>query len=287
MKNIILPNNHISLSLASSMRDVCQPMIKNSPINHVGWMRLYLNGDFQFLMCNPEIATHHIKQRYIILPNIDPKLIKENFYYFHVPSIKDNYEQAIYDYKKISNMNHPIFFFEKHKNYYEIFSFTTLDNSPSIFNFYLNNLEMFKNFKLYFREKAKFLIESTSKNSIHIPDDMMAKNLFDPKFFSEAEENKYALSLSTIKKEFYLSRRETEILHPILLGFACKEIAKNLGLSHRTIEQYLNSIKTKMGINSKRSITQYVLKNHYLYKSLCDSLPLPSVKNCFLENDNE
>lgn len=202
MKNIILPDNHISLSLASSMRDVCQPMIEGSPINHVGWMKLYFNGDLQFFMCNPEVATHHTKQCYSILPNIDPKLIKENFYYFHVPSIKDNYEQAVYDYKKIFNMNHPIFFFEKHKSYYEIFSFTTPNNSPSIFNFYLNNLDMFLNFKIYFRKKAKFLIESTSKNIIHIPDDMMPKNLFDTNFFPRLKKINIFFPHQLSKKSF-------------------------------------------------------------------------------------
>lgn len=73
----------------------------------------------------------------------------------------------------------------------------------------------------------------------------------------------------------------------MILGFTCKEIAKNMNLSHRTVEEYLNSIKTKIGINSKRAITQHVLKNYYLNQNLCNFSSLLKIKKCSLENNDE
>lgn len=52
-----------------------------------------------------------------------------------------------------------------------------------------------------------------------------------------------------------LSSREVEIINHIACGFTAKEIAKLVGLEHRTIEAYLTNIRKKLGAkNSAHAI---------------------------------
>ncbi len=51
-----------------------------------------------------------------------------------------------------------------------------------------------------------------------------------------------------------LSQREKECLDFTLKNFTAKEIAKELGLSHRTIEEYLNNLKRKFKVASKHEL---------------------------------
>lgn len=54
-----------------------------------------------------------------------------------------------------------------------------------------------------------------------------------------------------------LSLREKQCLHYFLNGKTAKETAILLGLSHRTIEEYFNNIKKKLGCQYKRDLLGY------------------------------
>ena len=56
---------------------------------------------------------------------------------------------------------------------------------------------------------------------------------------------------NTPLSQFNLSRRQQECLLLTIRGKTAKEAAKIMGLSYRTIEEYLNNIKIKMNVSSK------------------------------------
>lgn len=51
-----------------------------------------------------------------------------------------------------------------------------------------------------------------------------------------------------------LTKREKECLDLTLNNFTAKEIAKELGLSHRTVEEYLSNLKRKFKVASKHEL---------------------------------
>ena len=55
-------------------------------------------------------------------------------------------------------------------------------------------------------------------------------------------------------KALSLSRREEECLYYLLRNHTAKEIAKALGLSHRTVESYLNNLKDKFNCVNKTTL---------------------------------
>jgi len=53
-----------------------------------------------------------------------------------------------------------------------------------------------------------------------------------------------------------LTKRQQQILYHTLFGKSAKDIAKILGLSHRTIQHHLETIKTKLNVNSKSELIE-------------------------------
>jgi DNA-binding CsgD family transcriptional regulator len=56
-----------------------------------------------------------------------------------------------------------------------------------------------------------------------------------------------------------LTAREQECLEYTVKGFTAKEIAKKLSISPRTVEEYINQVKFKLGVSTKQQLIQKVL----------------------------
>jgi PAS domain S-box-containing protein len=56
-----------------------------------------------------------------------------------------------------------------------------------------------------------------------------------------------------------LSKRETEITQYIVNGLTCKEIAKLLGLSHRTVEVHKANLMKKLGVRNKNQLSSKII----------------------------
>jgi DNA-binding NarL/FixJ family response regulator len=59
-----------------------------------------------------------------------------------------------------------------------------------------------------------------------------------------------------------ITKRERQVLVRVAAGGTNKEIAANLGISHRTVETHRESIARKLGISSVAGQTRYVIEHH-------------------------
>lgn len=59
----------------------------------------------------------------------------------------------------------------------------------------------------------------------------------------------------------YLTRRELEVLKFVILGLSAKKIGNMLQISSRTVEGYIDNLKTKLGCNSKGQISFIAIKS--------------------------
>ncbi|HTX32730.1 MAG TPA: response regulator transcription factor [Solirubrobacteraceae bacterium] len=76
-----------------------------------------------------------------------------------------------------------------------------------------------------------------------------------------------SLALSGLREaagEDNLSRRETEILRLIALGFTSAEIGQQLSLSRRTVETHRAHIHRKLGLDTRAQLVRYALGRHLL-----------------------
>lgn len=61
-----------------------------------------------------------------------------------------------------------------------------------------------------------------------------------------------------------LTKRQSECFFYLLRGLSCKSIAKVLGLSPRTVEGYVEAIKSKMGCHSKQALIEQSIACGYV-----------------------
>jgi DNA-binding NarL/FixJ family response regulator len=64
------------------------------------------------------------------------------------------------------------------------------------------------------------------------------------------------------QRESPITRRERQVLVRVAAGGTNKEIAADLGISHRTVETHRESIARKLGISSVAGQTRYVIEHH-------------------------
>lgn len=57
--------------------------------------------------------------------------------------------------------------------------------------------------------------------------------------------------MQKISGSFHLSQRELQCLQLSIRGKSASKVAVELGISRRTVEEYLNNIKLKMGVKTK------------------------------------
>ena len=62
----------------------------------------------------------------------------------------------------------------------------------------------------------------------------------------------------------YLTRRESEILKFVILGYTAKRIGRELKISFRTVEKYIDSLKLKFRCNSKGELVELAIKSGYI-----------------------
>jgi len=205
---------------------------------------------------------HHLKHEYPCYPTIEEKFLSKKFHYIVMPELEDGFNQPAYDYQDYFNISHPFYMFERYDNYFDLYVYALEKGSVASVNTYFNNIPMLENFKFYFKEKARKLIENSKKNKIIIPKHMQAN-------FGGLQKNNDLCKKESIsflpKKYFFESKdevfwftsRQMEVLTYLGRGFTAKQIAKKLTLSVRTIESYINDIKLKLDIKNKSDLISY------------------------------
>lgn len=156
-------------------------------------------------------------------------------------------------------------------NYVDVFSFSSNTENH---NFYLNHLNLLKRFIVYFRLKAKNII-----NDLHYNCPRLLTRKIE--FNVEVEDQK-AIALEKFRtqisprtlileddlKKIKFSPRETQCLFSMLEGKSMNKIAEELGVSQRTVESYLENMKLKTGCITKSKLLADFFKQHLYQPSI-------------------
>lgn len=81
---------------------------------------------------------------------------------------------------------------------------------------------------------------------------MLIENIKEP-----PNSNDYLKSRLQLGKQFdnhYLTKRETDVLRCVVLGYTAKQIGQHLHISFRTVETYIETLKHKLHCTSKGDI---------------------------------
>lgn len=181
------------------------------------------------------------------------------------------------DFQLIGECGHPKEFLDHHLN--SNFDILLLDITlPE-----MNGIEVLKKIKLR-RPELKVIMLSMHNNAEYIvrsfkdganaymPKDIESHELLrvirmvaeEGQFISENHAKMLSEAETKYRQEQALSEREREILKLMIDGKSSKEMAKDLGISHRTIENHRLNIMRKLGTTNSSETVAKALKGQIL-----------------------
>lgn len=256
--DLILTKNHITLTSCADIQSICESFFNATGLTYYNYVRLddanqriclsnnrawmeYVFSTLDIHKITFEETPEHGQQRYVVWDNIETigqdKLMT---------AAREEY-----------NIAHGFTIIANYKDYVEYHYFGTSKENKAINNYYINHLNELNAFILYFKEQARDIIRAAEKQYITID---------NPKFWMkgttserEAVFDKSAFSLTRYYlngpfKSTYLTSREAECLTCLCDGLKAKEVGLVLGLSYRTIQKHIESIKQKLNCSVKKSL---------------------------------
>lgn len=149
------------------------------------------------------------------------------------------------------------------KNYTDLFYFATKRDNKEKTELYKNSLDDFFLFINYYKEKARDLIKESSAHPFFLEGQVSIKN-FENQFSTKLNCKSMDLNRFYVSEfdDKYLTKREAVVLFLMLKSFSAKEIARVLSISHRTVEDYVEKIKFKLGCFSKKELHIFIYENN-------------------------
>jgi len=244
------------MKINNDAAEICQPLFNTSPIKAFCYVRFFKDNTSYGILTSKQWLIHHFSLNYNLGP---PKHLirfdKERYFCFLTENDLTSIDM-LKSYREALNLAHPFYLIEDSKNYVDMhmYCFDSNSNSSLSINFYLNNIEMLEKFNHYFKNKAYYIINNCNKNKILLPNNSL------PEFIKNTGNKKHKILDSKLKSNNrlkLLSNREKECVHFILQGYTSKEIAKELAISYRTVETFINRIKIKY---DARKLSELVFK---------------------------
>lgn len=241
---MILRNDHIFLTCAPDMREIAKPLLALG-ITYFSYSRSTNDGGRLWLCTSSEnVKSYYADGRY----RIGNTECHPNSHHAQVVLWATLPNQRVYETTKQLGIDHGIFIIKPQQDCCEFLAFATTPNNYQIINTYLTNMDFLNKFGDYFKEKARSLIKKGEKNKLYLPYHNKVISCVDNANLNSLFDSNYPTKLSP---------RQYSCAQLLLQGNNIKEIAKQLSLSPRTIETYIDNLKTKLRCQNK---TELILK---------------------------
>lgn len=272
----------ITFNSCNEVEEICSKFFEATGITYFNFVRIYKDGTRICLSNNQKWMTFVFSNHHKF------KLIFEEILsYTHatyllwdlVPeTLADELMQIA---KNEFDIDHGITLISRHEKFTEFYYFGASRDNREINHYYINNQDVFKAFALYFKDKGDFLIKKADEESLDMLKNPLGNTFNKPEIHADKHEIKKRKEFFEIchidhfylggdLKDVYLSRREAECMASLLDGKAPKEISKELGISDRTVEKYVDSVKKKINCTFRKELLNRLKANnfHMIYETI-------------------
>lgn len=253
--------DHFSARHHARLQQVTQPLSTHFGISYFCFQRVKANGAWTILGNKPDWLNYSAGKHFY---RVDPSLIHPSHYQtgLNFPSTHQHSEfQATLgtDCVKKFDINHPLAIIDRQFDYCDFYFFGAPTAHSNVLNSYINHVHLLKDrYPEYFKHACRDLIAEMDDHAVDL-------NQLKPESFA-ASSNVLKI-LASIENDFLhditnnscLSHREQQCLMLYRTGLSAKESAPLLGISYRTVEAHMNSIKRKLGVKHKRELLRTAL----------------------------
>lgn len=245
--SIIIPDNHPTLTLSPYLNDALQSHFKQSPITYLQYLKVHHDGAMSILTNRPDwIQTVMKRKERKVYSCANVEFLDKNSYWF----LWDyNILDAPLGLAREYDISNGICFVERYQEHYYLTAFATPTRCHNALTFYLNNLSELKKFSQHLRDSNSQILSILDKNKISLS-------------LKDQDPNKDTLLISKSSRipvsfkdmSSYVTPQEYECIKRLPSGKTSKEIARDLNISHRTVEGYFNRVMFRTGCQNKREL---------------------------------
>ncbi len=271
MSNVVVNDIAQVVSLnQDKVSKICYSLFKKTPISYFTYARIYDSGELMIFCTEPYLAEKLFNagcnvsfnelnllnsngfKSALMSPNLPLPLVAQVSAEKYGNMIELAAEMSLY---------YSFFILDRGIDNYRLCSFRTRIDKSSIVNFYMNATPLLCRFISYFEHHAQDLIEGYSKSDLIYLDQYSQKiHGVNSQFEPSIEIPRMDFSIKTVGNSGYevkgFTSREEECLRLIAQGFTMKNTARQLAISHRTVEQHLRNIKDKLGLSTKNQLME-------------------------------
>jgi DNA-binding CsgD family transcriptional regulator len=245
------------------LQDVCSSLFRVSCIKSFRYFKVFNDNTYFNLSTNHEWLCDRVSK----IPN--------NGRLFHTALCAANKDKPTF-YLWENNVNDPvcnlfikhniangISIYYRHDDFIEAWSFGATKDDNQAYNFYINNLDLFKKFIFHFNKVAGNIIDTSDHSILARFDDNVS--IIPAITLPQIPAQLPSINASQVSKSCYsLTKKEIECLRLLSIGkTTAKAIAKVLDISPRTVEHHIESIKIKLDIYNKNDLADYFWNNLY------------------------
>lgn len=270
MKGLDL-KNHFSLLSANEVNEICKPL-QDIGVTYFNYLKIYKDGSRELLTNNAPWIDHFYRNALYLtsgVVSIEHFLPKGYFLWSELDLNDPAYSQG----QESFNIGNGVSFVIRRDEVTYLYIFASTKDNVHINNFYIRNVDLFWRFIQYFQYRGSDLIKRAVANKIVLPEQQIVspnqlKNITIPSdirasFYKKTEVDKFYLL--DVSDDLYLTSKQAEVAAYLVIGATAKQCGRQLGISYRTVETYIEEIKQKvfkfLGINlSKSELAEFLTK---------------------------
>lgn len=233
------------------------PLCSAFPLTHVWYYSIDFEGNYTCIgSCHSWMEYFFEKKLYISLS----AFFRNPIYYQNTKVLSRASEEGldrVIDKDIPCHLNTSLVLLEKDSQGIGGFGFATTESGRAIENLFLNELPILQKFSRYFQKEGRQMIFQRKAEPLSMKK-MIGEAVFaeNPNLLGELNQKKRASLLQKLGMIPFtpLSPQEEKCLSFALRGKSSSQIGRELGLSSRTIEHYMESIKNKFGCSNKAEL---------------------------------
>lgn len=238
------------------VRNLTKNFCQQLAITVFGYVRIYDNGTVSWVTTCPDqdrflVESDELSRNPLVN---DRNLLKEGLYLDiynrQFPGCEEFYRERA----KLFQMDHGMVLVRHQKDYIETCCFSGLSAKRPLYQLFMNEQALFKTFMEHFTNQLDPRLLEVLSQGVLLNDLKDESNALDEDTLYFLGDRAILLEACGWKNLLTLSKREKQCLVLLKDGRTYHTIGLALGLSERTVEHYLESVKNKLNLETRTEL---------------------------------
>lgn len=255
--NVSMPQLYKNFDLSvDKVRNLSKTFCQQLGITVFGYVRIYNHGTVSWITTCPDQDRFLVESGELSRNPLmnDRNLLKEGFYLDSYNRKFPGCEEFYRDRAKLFQMDHGTVLVKHQKDYIETCCFSGLSVKRPLYQLFMNEQGLFKSFMEHFTNQLDPHLLEILSQGILLADLKDESHSLDEDALYFSGDRAILLEACGWKNLLTLSKREKQCLALLKEGHSYSTIGLKLGLSERTVEHYLESVKNKLNLETRTEL---------------------------------